>query len=127
MKQFSLIRHSYLRSLFLVGFYALFFSVELFHNFDSDKKSETSIASVATVAQSQSFSAASKCKKHNPLPKTNFRLNKRFQPSFIPSEFVFAPEVFVEHVERNYPTTYSNGSLSNIFLLTKSLRAPPIV
>ena len=126
MKQLSLIRHSYLRTLFLLGFYTLFFSVELFHNFDSDKKPDANFASVAIAPQLQTQST-SKCKKHSVPVKTNFRLNKRFQPSFFPSEFIFAPDVLIEYVERNYSINYSNASPANIFLLTKSLRAPPVV
>lgn len=127
MKQFSLIKHSYFRNLFLVGFYTLFFSVELFHNFEPDKRSGSSIATIAIAGKSQLQNAPSNCKKGSSHPKTNFRLNKRFQPSFIPSEFVFAPNAVVDYVQCNYFTNYSNGSLSNIFLLTKSLRAPPVV
>jgi hypothetical protein len=127
MKQFFLIKRPYFRNLFLIGFYTLFFFVELFHNFDCFKTINLGSFEFAVGRQSPLHAGSSKCKAGGSSPKINFRLNKRFQPSFVPSRFVVAPQVHIEYAERNYCGRYSSEPLSNIFLLTKSLRAPPVV
>lgn len=123
----SLSLYSFFRNSFLVCLYCSFFCVELLHNFDPDKKLETASANIQSPVQTSQNHFVVKSKRSGSQGKFNFRLNKRFQPSFIPAHNPAAPEVFVEFAIRKYNNTYSNASLSNIFLLIRSLRAPPVV
>jgi hypothetical protein len=120
MKFDSFIKNSFLRVAFLIGIYALFFLVELLYNFDTN----------LTVYPSGKTAVHHSVIKYNNPPaqvKINLRLNKRFHPSFISAEIGPSKEVFIEHPDREFIYNYSGESLVNIFLLTKSLRAPPVV
>ena len=120
MKFHSSIRFSYLRIVFLVGIYVLFFLAELHYNFDANLV-------VAFATNTHSYHSVRKYNKPPGQVNTSFRFNKRFQPSFIPAEFCVSKEIPIEHGDRLYPAICSSESLLNIFLLTKSLRAPPRV
>ena len=104
----------------------MFFFVELFHNFD-DKKIESVFVIHQVQGPSQSQYVFAKSNRAHEQGRVRFRLNKRFQPSFTPACKIFAPTVFFEYTNQDHPDNYSNESLFNIFLLTKSLRAPPVV
>jgi hypothetical protein len=113
-------KYSCVFSFMLVIIYALFFSVELLYNFDTN-------ITVIFAGKSPSHHPVIKCNKSGDQVTLNFRLNKRFQPSFIPAGPSFPAAGVIEHNDRNYEGSYSSESILNIFLLTQSLRAPPVV
>lgn len=120
MKIDSSIKNSFLRLAFLAGIYALFFLVELRHNFDTNLLLYPS-------CKTPSHHSLIKYNKPPAQVKINLRLNKRFHPSFLSAEVGASKEVLVEHKDQKFANNYSGESLFNIFLLTKSLRAPPLV
>jgi hypothetical protein len=120
MKFDSSIKNSFFRIAFLVGIYALFFLVELRYNFDTN-------LFVYPSSKTPSYHSLIKYNKPPAQVKINLRLNKRFHPSFISAEVGASKEVLVEHKDQKFANNYSRVSLFNIFLLTKSLRAPPLV
>jgi len=119
MKFDSSIKDSFLRIVFLVGIYASFFLVQLLYNFDT----------YLVVYPSGKTACHHSLIKYNTPPaqvKINLRLNKRFHPSFISAELAGSKEVLID-TDRKFKLNYSGESPFNIFLLTKSLRAPPVV
>jgi len=123
MMQHPFIRPNYFRGLFLVSLYTLFFSVELLHNFDSEKSAnQVSFR----VEQLPNTSIAKPAKRRQEV-QFKIRLNKRFQPSYIPSSIVVATRIFRVDSDHDRPTNYSAEPVLDLSLLTKSLRAPPVV
>ena len=120
MKFDSSIKYAYLRIVFLVGIYVLFFLAELLHNFDAN-------LIIYSAGKTHSHHSLTKYNRPPEQVKISFRLNKRFQPSFIPSEFYFSKEISIEYSDHKYRSICSSESLFDIFLLTKFLRAPPFV
>jgi hypothetical protein len=120
MKSDSSIKKSFLRIAFPVGIYALFFFVELRHNFDAN-------LFVYPSCKTPSNHSLIKYNKPPAQVTINLRLSKRFHPSFLSTEVRSAKELFIEHKDQKFTDNYSGDFLFNIFLLTKSLRAPPIV
>jgi hypothetical protein len=126
MKQIQLFKYSYLCKVFLAGLYALFFLVQVLYNFDiADKKLNSNLA-IHSVHNSKSHTSVA-AKHSNKENKINIRLNKRFHPSFTPVYDVISLQVPIKHIEKNYIGDYSSESLFDVFLLTQSLRAPPVV
>lgn len=120
MKFDSSIKNTFLRIAFPVGIYALFFLVELRHNFDAN-------LFVYASCKTPSHHSLIKYSKPPAQVKINLRLNKRFHPSFLSTEVGSAKELFIEHTDQKFTENDSGDFLFNLFLLTKSLRAPPIV
>jgi len=112
-----------LRRFFLLTLYGVFFFVQFFFNFRSDNNiisdSSNSYATVQTTAQ-KNFVLA----KDHQHKKPGFRLNKRYQPTIVPSIFTPCEEIPVAYLNKgnvNKPDDY----LLISFILAKSLRGPP--
>jgi len=123
MMQHPFIRFHYFRGLLLVSLYTLFFSVELLHNFDSEKSVKQASF---RVEQLPNTSIAKPAKRRQEV-QFKVRLNKRFQPSYIPSPIVVTTRIFSVNNDRERPTNYCDEPVLDLSLLTKSLRAPPVV
>lgn len=112
----------------LLLLYSLFFTVQVFFNFDTPSYGQhicqSNIAAQKKECQSVTHTAHANRGKQ---AHSKIRLNKRFQPSVAPDIQPFsiaAPVCFVHHPP---VTGYRNPFYNSIQLLTRTLRGPPAV
>ena len=116
-------------SLPVLVLYSLFFTVQVFFNFDNGNANAQSNQRHVIVAQQngQHTQSVSGHSKHENQLHSKIRLNKRFQPSSSPELnpfYVTAPLIFVEPpVKPAYSTPFHTPPS----LFTRPLRGPPVV
>jgi len=108
----------------LLVLYALFFTVQLFFNFDTGLRPGPPF----------SFHKSTTCPGHNAIKKAHvpaeskfkFRLNKRYQPgnALTCAPLIFSPVIF--QVSSNIRSLYEDAYISSSIAAAHLLRGPPV-
>lgn len=107
--------------------YLLFLTVQVFFNLDIVQRSPTRQAQfhLANLTTTHKESVKQLTAKTSFSPK--IRLNKRFQPSSIPSAFIAIAEILLDYARPEQIGLCDSNLYGAVFLYTHTLRGPPVV
>ncbi len=108
--------------------YVLFFTVQIFFNFDTGSRSLIIGENSFHTGFFKSLTKENVKQGEVKTPaKTKIRLNKRFQPSSVPGVPVFKTEILPNFGEPAQTILCTANLHASVFHYTHSLRGPPVV
>lgn len=133
-KYFDTIRNEKIKAnnlltrLLILILYVAFFFVQLLFNFDFSvyQKSNDSTSFTESIQNTNSKQHILKQAKTS-IAKNNIRLNKRFEPKSIGDCDFPVVVLFVKYTSQISSGAYYGTAVLRSFLLTQSLRGPPVI